>query len=147
MVAEGGLFLSGPKKATAPLTAAPIGWHHGLMRMLKALRVTMRIPKQQLADTAGVSLREVTRAETDGYVPGQDTLLKLDQAFASIQAKRLQESRLGAPMRAPAMGGGVMAAKAKAKPKAKAPAAQAPAARPANSGEIPKRTLEALTNA
>jgi hypothetical protein len=40
-----------------------------------------------------------------------------------------------------------MAAKAKAKPKAKAPAAQAPAARPANSGEIPKRTLEALTNA
>jgi transcriptional regulator with XRE-family HTH domain len=68
--------------------------------MLKALRVTMRIPKQQLADTAGVSLREVTRAETDGYVPGQDTLLKLDQAFASIQAKRLQESRLGAPMRA-----------------------------------------------
>jgi hypothetical protein len=42
----------------------------------------------------------VTRAETDGYVPGQDTLLKLDQAFASIQAKRLQESRLGAPMAA-----------------------------------------------
>jgi hypothetical protein len=35
-----------------------------------------------------------------------------------------------------------MAAKAKAKPKAKAPAAQAPAARPANSGEIPKRFWE-----
>jgi transcriptional regulator with XRE-family HTH domain len=51
------------------------------MKAVKTLRLLLNIPQAQLAESAGISARELSRIEKGQVYPSRETMTRLDAAF------------------------------------------------------------------
>ena len=65
--------------------------HFPVVRFVRTLRNLLGIPQKNLAEDAGLSVRELQRVEAGDVVPSGDTVRGLDDAFDKAITRRLKE--------------------------------------------------------
>lgn len=63
------------------------------MRLVRILRAVFGIPQKQLAERAGISVRELARIEEGEVAPKQRVLDELDRAARNIIDERVRDVR------------------------------------------------------
>ena len=71
-----------------PLTAPPASVSFRTVFAIKLLRTMLRIGQSQLAERAGISVRELARIENAEVLPRPPAAKALDKAFAEFVLER-----------------------------------------------------------